>query len=301
LSFVHHPVLLEETVELLRPGPGKLFVDGTLGGGSHSEALLKSGAEVWGIDRDPVALNAAMAKLSRFKERFRAVRGNYAEVLKIAGDQQVDGFLLDLGISSPQVDDPSRGFSFQVDGPLDMRMGDSGETAAELVARVPEPQLAALLRDYGEEPFAKRIARELKATLPQRTLEAANAVKRAVPKSAWPKNIHVATRTFQALRMAVNQELEGLHSALCALPQLLKAEGRAVVISFHSLEDRMVKEHFKKLQGQCVCPPRLPVCGCGARGTFKLLTKKAVQAKDAEREENRRARSARLRAVEKVR
>jgi 16S rRNA (cytosine1402-N4)-methyltransferase len=187
------------------------------------------------------------------------------------------------------------------EGPLDMRMGADGPTAAELIASMDERELAQVLKEYGEEPFARPIARELKKALPTRTLEAAEVVKRAVPRKAWPNRIHVATRTFQALRMAVNRELEALDALLAAIPQLLKVGGRAGIIAFHSLEDRKVKEAFRDLVGRCTCPPGLPVCACGYSGAFALVTKKAVAASEEEVEANPRSRSAHLRVVEKLR
>ncbi|QRK04138.1 16S rRNA (cytosine(1402)-N(4))-methyltransferase RsmH [Archangium violaceum] len=300
-DFSHQTVLLDETVDALRPGAGKVIIDGTLGGGGHTQALLARGATVLGVDRDPVALGAARARLAGYPA-FSARQGNFGELLDVAADVlPVDGVLVDLGVSSPQLDVAERGFSFQKDGPLDMRMGDTGRTAAELIAQEDEAELIRILKEYGEEPFARPIARELKRSLPTRTLEAAEAVKRAVPRKAWPNKIHVATRTFQALRMAVNQELESLESLLAALPRLLKVGGRAAVISFHSLEDRRVKEAFRDLAGSCKCPPGLPVCACGGQGDFALVTRKAIAASDEEIAANPRSRSAHLRVVEKVR
>ncbi|MBU8899234.1 16S rRNA (cytosine(1402)-N(4))-methyltransferase [Corallococcus sp. H22C18031201] len=301
MDFQHQTVLLQETVSLLQPGAGKVILDGTLGGGGHSEALLAAGATVVGVDRDPVALAAATQRVGA-STRFQARQGNFGDLLRVAADLlPVDGVLVDLGVSSPQLDVAERGFSFSKDGPLDMRMGPDGPTAAELIASTDERDLAFLLKDLGEEPFARPIARELKRALPTRTLEAAEVVKRAVPRKAWPTRIHVATRTFQALRMAVNGELEALDALLAALPKLLKVGGRAAVISFHSLEDRKVKEAFRSLAGQCTCPPGLPVCACGGVGDFALLTKKAVAASEQEIEANPRSRSAHLRGVEKIR
>lgn len=303
LDFLHKTVLLEEAVALLAPEPGKVIVDGTLGGGGHAESLLKSGATVIGLDRDPRALAAASARLCAFAT-FSSRKRSYVdlpELMEEEGLAPLDGVLLDLGVSSPQFDEAERGFSFSKDGPLDMRMGDAGPTAAALIAEADEAALAQLLRDYAEEPFARPIARELKRALPKTTFEAAEAVKRAVPRRAWPKKIHVATRTFQALRIWVNDELTGLDRILENLPRVLKLGGRAAIISFHSLEDRKVKEAFRDLLGRCSCPPGMPVCGCGARGTFRLLTSKAVQPSEREQAENPRARSARLRAVEKMR
>ena len=302
MSFVHETVLRDEVVQLLKPVPGKRLVDATLGGGGHAEALLAAGAEVIGVDRDPGAIAAAKARLAG-SERFRAVEGRAGALEELLGPMgllPVDGVLLDLGVSSPQLDVPARGFSFQADGPLDMRMSPSGETAAELIARLSESELAQVLRDLGEEPFAKPIARALKQDRPTTTLAAVESVKRAVPRKAWPSKVHVATRTFQALRIAVNDELGELDRVLSALPRLLRIGGRAAVIAFHSLEDRAVKQAFRGLEGRCTCPPGLPVCACGAQGTFKVLTRRAVQASDAEVERNPRARSARLRAVERV-
>jgi 16S rRNA (cytosine1402-N4)-methyltransferase len=301
LAFSHQTVLLEETVELLQPGAGKVIIDGTLGGGGHTEALLARGATVVGVDRDPVALAAATARLGS-NPRFQARAGNFGELPRVAADVlPVDGVLVDLGVSSPQLDVAERGFSFMKDGPLDMRMGSEGRSAAELIAQEDERELARIIYELGEESFSRPIARELKRALPTRTLEAAEVVKRAVPRKAWPKKIHVATKTFQALRMAVNGELEALDSLLAELPRILKVGGRAAVISFHSLEDRKVKEAFRGLVGQCRCPPGLPVCACGGQGDFALLRKKAVSASEQEVEANPRSRSAHLRVVEKIR
>ena len=304
MAFSHQTVLLHEAVSVLKPGAGKLIVDGTLGGGGHSEALLSAGARVLGVDRDPRARAAATERLSRFGDQFRALEGRFGDLeplLTREGVLPVDGVLLDLGVSSPQLDEADRGFSFMRDGPLDMRMGDEGPTVAEKIAETDVSELKRILKEYGEEPFAGPIARELKAALPQTTFEAVEAVKRAVPRKAWPKKIHVATRTFQALRIWVNDELGEVERFLEAMPRLLKPGGIAAVITFHSLEDRMVKEAFRALEGRCVCPPGMPVCTCGAQGSFAPLTRKAVAPSDEELEHNPRARSAHLRAVEKIR
>jgi 16S rRNA (cytosine1402-N4)-methyltransferase len=302
LPFVHATVLRDEVVQLLMPVPGKRLVDATLGGGGHAEVLLAAGAEVIGVDRDPTAIAAAQARLAGV-ERFRAIEGRAGELEALLGPLgllPVDGLLMDLGVSSPQLETPERGFSFQSEGPLDMRMGTRGETASALIARLSEQELAAVLRELGEEPFARPIARALKADLPKTTAGAVQSVKRAVPRKAWPSKVHVATRTFQALRIAVNDELGELERVLSSLPRLLTVGGRAAIIAFHSLEDRAVKQAFRALEGRCTCPPGLPVCACGAQGTFKVLTRRAVQASDAEVERNPRARSARLRGVERV-
>lgn len=301
MEFAHQSVLRDEVVELLAPKPGQRIVDATLGGGGHAEALLEAGADVIGVDRDPAALRAASARLSG-RPGFRALEGNAGDLealLLPLGLLPVDGVLADLGVSSHQLDDAARGFSFQQDGPLDMRMGRGGTSAAEAIRDADEATLAQVLRELGEEPFARAIARALKATHPTTTQEAVEAVKRAVPRRAWPR-LHVATRTFQALRLWVNDELGALDRLLASLPHLLRVGGRAAIIAFHSLEDRRVKTAFRALEGRCTCPVGLPVCVCGAGGSFRALTRKAVKASEAEVAQNPRSRSARLRAVERL-
>ena len=307
-GFVHEPVLAREVVELLRPGPGLLFLDGTLGGGGHASLFLEAGAAVIGMDKDPRALAAASARLARYGEAFRAVRGDFRDArqaLAALGLEGVDGALVDLGVSSPQLDDPSRGFSFRQGGPLDMRMGPEGQTLADLLARVDERELARILSTWGEEPFARPIARAIKRAVesgePLDTARLAELVGGAIPRKAWPKRIHPATRTFQALRIAVNDELGALAAWLDALPQLMRPGGRAGAIAFHSLEDRAVKEKFRALCQACVCPPGMPVCGCGAKASFKPVTRKPAVAGDDEVARNPRSRSARLRVVERLR
>jgi 16S rRNA (cytosine1402-N4)-methyltransferase len=307
-GFSHEPVLAREVVELLRPGPGLLFLDGTLGGGGHSRLFLEAGAQVIGMDKDPRALAAASARLARYGEAFRAVRGDFRDAknvlaaLKLDG---VDGALVDLGVSSPQLDDPSRGFSFREGGPLDMRMGPEGQTLQDLLARLDDRELAHLIKAYGEESFARPIARAIKRAVesgePLDTARLAEVISGAIPRKAWPHRIHPATKTFQALRIAVNDELGALAQWLDTLPALVRPGGRAGAISFHSLEDRAVKEKFRALCQACICPPGMPVCGCGAAATFRPVTRKAVVAADDEVARNPRARSARLRVVEKLR
>jgi 16S rRNA (cytosine1402-N4)-methyltransferase len=307
-GFEHEPVLAEEVVFHLRPAPGKLLLDGTLGAGGHSALFLEKGARVIGIDKDPRALAAASARLARYGEAFRAVRADFRDaehVLASLGIRGVDGALVDLGVSSPQLDEASRGFSFSRPGPLDMRMSSEGETLQSLLERIDERELARILRQYGEEPFARPIARAVKRAVeggePLDTARLAEIVASAIPRRAWPRRIHPATRTFQALRIAVNDELGALAAWLDALPRLLEMGGRAAAVSFHSLEDRMVKQRFRQLTQACTCPPDLPVCACGARASFAAVTRKAVVAGPAAVAANPRARSARLRAVEKIR
>ncbi len=309
-GFEHEPVLAEEVAALLRPAPGRLVLDGTLGGGGHSERLLAGGARVIGLDRDPQAVAAASARLARFGEAFRALRADFRDaraVLGSLGIEGVDGALLDLGVSSPQLEDPGRGFSFQRAGPLDMRMSGQGETLGELLERLDERELGRIIREYGEERFARPIARAMKRAVEREgagsldTARLAEIVAGAIPRKAWPRRIHPATRTFQALRIAVNDELSALAAWLESLPAILNPGGRAAAIAFHSLEDRMVKQAFQRLARACTCPPDLPACACGARATFLAVARKAVVPSEAEAARNPRARSARLRAVEKVR
>jgi len=307
-EYVHEPVLAREVVEVLRPGPGRLILDCTLGGGGHASLLLSEGARVIALDKDPRALASATARLARFGEAFRAVRADFRDargVLASLGLGAVCGALVDLGVSSPQLDDAERGFSFSRAGPLDMRMGEEGETLAGLLRRVEVRELERILRDYGEEPFARPVARAIKAAVeedrPLDTVRLAEIVAGAIPRKAWPRRVHPATRTFQALRIAVNDELGALAAWLDGLPSLLDAGGRAVAISFHSLEDRMVKERFRALTRACTCPPDLPVCACGARAGFAAVTRRALRASEEEVGRNPRSRSARLRAVEKLR
>jgi 16S rRNA (cytosine1402-N4)-methyltransferase len=302
-AFAHQPVLLEEVVALLKPARGKVMLDGTAGGGGHAEALARGGARVIALDRDPAGVEATRSRLKGY-EGCLALQRNFAESLAVVaslGLPPLDGALLDLGVSSVQLDRPERGFSFRAAGPLDMRMGSEGETASELLARVDEGELSTILAELGEESFHRPIARSIKqAQRMETTSDLVAAVERAVPRRAWPKKIHVATKTFQAIRLAVNHELESLAAFLGDLPALLAPLGRAAIISFHSLEDRLVKRRFVELQGACRCPPGLPTCGCGAKATFRLLSRKAIKAGEAELAANPRARSARLRSVEKL-
>jgi 16S rRNA (cytosine1402-N4)-methyltransferase len=301
---MHVSVLLAEVIELLEPRPGKVMLDGTAGAGGHAESLAEHGARVIALDRDPRAAQVARDRLARFGDRCQVLDRSFAEAGHVANELGIEGFdgaLLDLGMSSMQLDTPERGFSFRLDGPLDMRMGNAGKTAAELLRELSISDLARVLREFGEEPFAGPIAKAIKrASRMETTGDLVAAVESAVPRRAWPKKIHVATKTFQALRMAVNDEIGQLEGFLEDLPALLAPLGRAAIISFHSLEDRRVKERFAALGGRCRCPPKLPVCGCGARAEFRRLTRKAVVATPAEIAANPRARSAKLRAVEKL-
>jgi 16S rRNA (cytosine1402-N4)-methyltransferase len=305
----HRPVLLRETLDVLAPERGGFFIDGTLGLGGHAEAILESSPDtrVLGIDLDPVALEYARGRLERFGTRFRAVHGNFKEMASLAGEvDDVQGILIDLGVSSLQLDTGQRGFSFRHDAPLDMRMDTtSGEpTAADLLADLSEEEIARIIFEYGEERRSRKIARWIvenrdRGEPIKTTGELASLVARAVGGRRGDPT-HPATRTFQGLRIAVNRELEGLDSFIEAAVDLLKPDGRFAAISFHSLEDRIIKQGLRRLAGQCTCPPRLPICACGARRSIEILTRRPVIASPLEISENPRARSAKLRGGRKL-
>ena len=307
----HRPVLLGETIEFLAPLRGGLFVDCTVGLGGHSEAILESSdaTRVIGIDLDPEALRLASERLARFGGRFRTASGNFREIRAILDgldESEAQGVLVDLGVSSLQFDSPERGFSFRWDAPLDMRMNSAGdeETAAELLLRLPEEEIARVLFEYGEERRSRRIAKWIVEKRDQGTpITTTKALADLVQRAAGPaksRGIHPATRTFQALRIAVNRELEGLDQFVATAIDLLQPDGRFVAISFHSLEDRIIKQELRRLSGYCQCPPRVPVCSCGARKIVELLTRRPVVPEDSEVEQNPRARSAKLRACRKL-
>jgi 16S rRNA (cytosine1402-N4)-methyltransferase len=302
----HEPVLLEEVVGLLRPLSGGRYVDGTVGDGGHAEAILEHSSpagRLLGMDRDPAAVERARRRLARFGSRAELRQGDYRELPVLLGEWApggCDGTLLDLGLSSAQLQDPARGFSFQNDGPLDMRFDpSSGPTAAELLARWSEPELERILREYGEEPRARAIARAIVRERELRPIRTTAELASLVARASRYRHgrTHPATRTFQALRIAVNRELEGLGRALTELAQSLKPGGRLVVISFHSLEDRAIKHCFRALAAPCRCDPTQP-CRCGGP-LGGILTKKPLVPSAAEQARNRRARSAKLRAFER--
>jgi 16S rRNA (cytosine1402-N4)-methyltransferase len=307
----HRPVLLRESIERLALERGGLFIDGTLGLGGHSEAILEASetASVIGIDRDLEAIEFAVERLARFGSRFQAVHANFRElpgVLAGAGVERVAGVLVDLGASSLQLDSPERGFSFRHDAPLDMRMNAGGdeETAAEMLARLSQEEIAGLIFEYGEERRSRRIAKFIVDARERgepiaTTNDLAELVIRAIGRRPGDR-IHPATRTFQALRIAVNRELEGLDQFVETAINLLQTEGRFVAISFHSLEDRVIKQTLRRLSGRCECPPRLPRCSCGARRAVEILTRRPVVPDEIEIAENPRARSAKLRACRKL-
>lgn len=310
-TFSHLPVLAAEVLELLAPKPGGIYLDGTVGGGGHSELILEKIAPhglLIGIDQDPAALAAATVRLARFGSNFRPVAGQFGDLELLLKQQEVDavdGIVLDLGVSSHQLDTAVRGFSFRLDGPLDMRMNSTGgATAADLLQELSAGELERIIRDFGEERWAKKIALRIEQVRQETplttTLQLADLVSQAIPRRFHEERIHPATRTFQALRIAVNGELEQAENGIRAGLSLLRTGGRMAVISFHSLEDRLVKQLFRAAATGCICPPRMPYCVCNQKPQVRLITGKPVVASEAERERNPRARSAKLRVAEKL-
>jgi len=305
--MVHEPVLLQPVVEYLRPArEDGTLVDAPAGLGGHAAALLERypRSKLIAIDRDPAALDRARQRLTKYEGRVTFHRGRHEsliEILKQSGTTKVSGLLADLGVSSLQLDDASRGFSFRFDAPLDMRMGPEGATAADLVNSLEPRELARILREYGEEPMARRIAGaivEARAEAPIATTTQLAEIVRSVKRARFG-DIDPATLTFQALRIATNEELAGLDRFIDDAVESLEPEARIAVISFHSLEDRIVKRAFRRLEGECTCPPGMPVCGCGAVERVKILTGRPVTASDEEVNRNPRSRSAKLRVAER--
>ncbi|HZD09731.1 MAG TPA: 16S rRNA (cytosine(1402)-N(4))-methyltransferase RsmH [Candidatus Binatia bacterium] len=304
----HVPVLFDEVLAFLEPRSGGQYIDGTVGAGGHSAGILQESApdgRLLAFDRDAEALAFARERLSAYGDRVSYVHDSYARMELLAplhGFQEVDGILLDLGLSSRQLDDPQRGFSFLREGPLDMRFDTSGgQTAADLVNHLDEASLADIFWRYGEERLSRKYARAIVAARPIRTTaELAELIEREAPYAVRRKRIHPATQVFQALRIAVNQELSELEAGLPAAIDLLQPGGRLAVISFHSLEDRFVKNSFRDLSKDCICPPRQPICTCDAHAVVRVLTRKVVMPGEEEVERNPRSRSARLRVAEKL-
>ncbi|MFQ5479904.1 MAG: 16S rRNA (cytosine(1402)-N(4))-methyltransferase RsmH [Thermodesulfobacteriota bacterium] len=311
MGYAHRPVMCREVIEYLCCRGGGIYLDGTLGGGGHGQAILEaSGPDglLIGLDRDEAAICHAGEELRGYKDRVILIRANFSEVgeeLKGRGISEIDGMLLDLGVSSYHLDEAERGFSFRLDAPLDMRMDRRGAvTAKDLLNTLTAKELAAIIRDYGEERFAMRIARAIVRAREIRPLsttgELSELIAEAIPRRFHGTRIHPATRTFQALRIAVNDELGALKKGLTDGIGSLKSGGRMVVISYHSLEDRIVKNFFKEEASPCRCPAGLPLCLCGEEPRLKLLTGRVVTASASEIENNPRARSAKLRAIEKI-
>jgi len=311
MDFQHEPVLLQEVLQWMNVREGGTYCDGTLGGGGHSEAILADSggtAVLFGIDRDENAIRAAGERLGRYAG-FHAIHGNFhdaAALLAREGVYSLDGVLLDLGVSSPQLDTPERGFSYHEDAPLDMRMDRSrGVTAAEFLNTADEKEIAEVIRNYGEEKWSARIAamicehRERKPL--ETTFDLVAAVDAAIPKAVRRKEDgHPARRTFQAVRIHINDELAPLEQALKDFVQMLRPGGRICVITFHSLEDRIVKRCFRTLEHPCICPPKAPICTCGREPQVKVLGGGAIAPAKGETERNPRARSAKLRVAEKL-
>ena len=302
----HQPVMLEQVIGLLQPRPGGRYVDLTLGAGGHTRRILEESSPdgmVLGLDRDPEVIRLATQNLKSFGRRLRPFHGRFSQLsraLDQAGWNQVDGMLADLGVSSPQLENPERGFSFQHRGPLDMRMDPgAGQPLSAVLAGLDVDALADALRRFGEVKSPRAVARRILSAQQEGKLTDTLALARVAAEKKRGAR-HPATRVFMALRMLVNQEIDELESLLARLPDPLQRRGRVVVISFHSLEDRLVKNRLKLLEGRCTCPPGLPECGCGQRRTLKVLTRRVVRPTTQEIDENPRARSARLRAAERV-
>ncbi len=307
-GFHHVPIMVSEVLALLEPSRGGVFVDGTLGGGGHAEAVLSALPEsgrLFGIDRDDDALKAAGARLSRFGDRFTAIKGNFFDMkalLAAHGVFKVDGILLDLGVSSHQLDAAERGFSYKAEAPLDMRMDQSAPlTARTVVNEWSEAELRRIFWEYGEEKFSGKIAARIverrKEQPIETTTELAELIKGAIPAKFRNEPQHPARRCFQAIRIAVNGELDGLYDAIVSAHDLLNPGGRLAVLTFHSLEDRIVKNAFRTFENPCTCPKSAPVCICGKKPTAKVLTRHPLVASEQEQKENSRATSAKLRAI----
>ena len=310
MSRYHEPVLKEEVLRYLNPPGQGWIVDGTLGDGGHTELILKNtgpSLHVLGIDRDAQAIERATKRLAPFGSRATLIHGNFGDVrniLKKINVMSVDGVLLDFGVSSPQLNSPQRGFSFMHDGPLDMRMDQTQKTtAADLLKSLSDSELASVIKEYGEERFSKRIVRAIRKAQVQASITTTlqlSDILASVARTSRPTKIHPATRTFQALRIAVNNELEHIKIALSNSLEILNATARFLAISFHSLEDRIVKNFFRDEEKGCICPPRIPVCACGHKQRLKVLTRRPLVPMKEEVQRNPRASSAKLRVAERI-
>ncbi|NLK27723.1 MAG: 16S rRNA (cytosine(1402)-N(4))-methyltransferase RsmH [Clostridiales bacterium] len=309
MTFEHKSVLLEETIESLNIKPDGIYVDGTLGGGGHSFEIAKQleNGRLIGIDQDEAAIKAAGARLDIYKDKVTIIRSNYSNIKNVLQDLKinlVDGILLDLGVSSHQLDTPERGFSYKENAPLDMRMDTrNAKTAKDIVNGYSEMELYRIIRDYGEDKFAKNIAKHIVRMREEKPIESTfelnEAIKAAIPMKFRVNTGHPSKRTFQAIRIELNRELEVLKDTLQDMITLLKPGGRLSIITFHSLEDRIVKSCFKENENPCVCPPNFPVCVCGKVSTGKIITKKPILPSEEELQENKRSKSAKLRVFER--
>lgn len=310
MDFKHISVLLDETIDGLDIKPDGIYVDGTLGGGGHSYEILRRlspKGRLIGIDQDGEALKAAGERLKKFENQITLVRSNYCEIDKVLKElnvEKVDGILLDIGVSSYQLDNLERGFSYKSDAPLDMRMDTrQGLTAADVVNTYSENELFKIIKDYGEDKFAKNIAKHIVLARKEKPLETtkelSEVIKRAIPMKVQAKGGHPAKKTFQAIRIEVNQELTVLKESIDKMIDLLKPNGRICIITFHSLEDRIVKTKFRENENPCTCPPNFPVCVCGKKSKGKVITRKPIIPSEDEIEENKRAKSSKLRIFER--
>ena len=309
-SFEHIPVLLNECLEGLAIDPAGTYLDGTAGGAGHSRQIAlrldaAKGGRLISLDQDPDAVQTARSRLAGLPATVVQINFRYAgQALESLGIDKINGALLDLGVSSHQLDDAARGFSYRADAPLDMRMSQQGETAADLVNTLSREDLARILRDYGEEPYAWQIAGKIVTARQEKpiltTMQLADLVASAVPPAERRKAKNPARRTFQAIRIAVNSELDALNEGLDAIFNCLAPGGRLCVITFHSLEDRLVKNKFRRWAQRCTCPPEQPICTCGGVPKARLITRKPIEADAEDLEVNRRSRSAKLRVLEKV-
>lgn len=310
MEFVHKSVLLDETIEGLAIKPDGIYLDGTLGGGGHSSEICRrlAGGHLIGIDQDEEALAAASERLKPFQDKITLVRDNYCnapEVIKNLGITGVDGIVLDLGVSSYQLDNVERGFSYRYDTALDMRMDTRQSiTAREIINEYPERELYRIIRDYGEDQFAKNIAKHIAAARKEKSIETTGElnelIKAAIPARMRANGGHPSKRTFQAIRIECNHELDVLKNSLDELIAMLNPGGRICIITFHSLEDRIVKSAFRKNENPCTCPPDFPVCVCGKKSQGKVITRKPVLPGEEELETNSRSKSAKLRIFEKA-
>ncbi len=311
IEFKHKSVLLDETIQSLNMKADGIYVDGTLGGGGHSYEILKQlgdNGRLIGIDQDEAAIKAASQRLSEFKDKVTIVRSNYAnikQVLKELGIDKVDGIILDLGVSSYQLDTPERGFSYRENAPLDMRMDTRGDmTAKDIINGYSEMELYRIIRDYGEDNFAKNIAKHIVRRREESPIETTDelteVIKAAIPAKIRMNGGHPAKRTFQAIRIELNKELDVLKDSLDTMIDLLNPNGRLSIITFHSLEDRIVKSIFRVSENPCTCPPSFPVCVCGNKSKGKVITKKPILPSSDELEVNSRSKSAKLRVFERI-
>ena len=310
-AVYHVPILVDEVLRLLEPERGGIFVDGTLGGGGHAEAVLSrlpENGRLYGIDRDDEALLESSARLVRFSDRFTPIKGNFFDMKRLLAERGVthaDGILLDLGVSSHQLDAAGRGFSYKREAPLDMRMDRTASLSARSVVNEwPKAELRRIFFEYGEERFSDRIAERIVSEREKRpietTTELAELVKSAIPAKFRNEPQHPARRVFQAIRIAVNGELDGLSDAIQSAHDLLNPGGRLAILTFHSLEDRIVKNVFRTFENPSTCPKSAPVCICGKRPTARILTRHPIVADEAEQAANPRSTPAKLRAIERI-